>query len=184
MRLVAVTILALQPLVMAGVANVEFGPDFPKSRTLTSSATPSTVSANTASLTSSPNPVIDCTDVSKSIDPSCWDTLGMAGWLVRWNATTQTCNQTEIWSICFLREAYGTPGCDCSKLGSVSCVAPQLGAVPHDAHIFYAAYNIYGAQHCPVEVSPSVADSCSSYGAILQCLANSPLRHKLPARYQ
>lgn len=68
----------------------------------------------------------------------------MNEWMFNWNFTTKTCNRTEIWSNCFLREADGTAGNDCSKLGSVSCPAPALATQPIDAHTFYGAYNIYG----------------------------------------
>ena len=69
----------------------------------------------------------------------------MDQWMSNWNKTTKTCNQTEIWSSCFLRLAFEDTGFDCSTIGSLECPAAQLGQTPHEAHAFYGAYNIWGA---------------------------------------
>lgn len=109
---------------------------------------PSTVSATTAQnssdarLSSSPN----CTDLSGitgATYPSCWNSLGMFEWMMKWNSSTTACKPEEIWSSCFLRLAYGSDGYDCSTLGSLNCTAPRLGGPVTDPRIFYGAYNIY-----------------------------------------
>ena len=88
---------------------------------------------------------VDCTDVSSSsaVSASCWNLLGMQDWMYRWNAL-KNCKQGEIWSSCFLNLAFEGTNYDCSMLGSLNCTAPELGEVPHEAHAFYGAYNIWG----------------------------------------
>ena len=112
-----------------------------------------TVSATTAHnssathLSSTPN----CTNlgsITGATYPSCWNSLGMFEWMMKWNTSTTTCKPQEIWSSCFLRLAYGSAGYDCSTLGSLNCTVPRLGGPVTDPHIFYGAYNIYGRQ-CP-----------------------------------
>ena len=83
-----------------------------------------------------------CNTVS-SFDPSCWDSLGVADYLKKWNASTPICygqdqaNQTganfnstagsdccnagEAWSTCFLRLAYKQPGHDCRNINPQDC---------------------------------------------------------------
>ena len=111
----------------------------------------SSTSANAMTSASAPALPINCTDVSNSTSPSCWEQLKMFEWILNWNKTTTACEIDEIWSNCFLRLAYQKEGLDCSTLGSLDCPAPQVGQRPHTAQVFYGAYNIYGKvqQHPP-----------------------------------
>lgn len=141
-------ILAIAPLISASIGDVFVGPRPQKTSSL--SQTFSATSTSSPSATSAPTPAVNCTNVSTSIDPSCWDALEMNDWTFNWNFTNKTCNKTETWSNCFLREAFGTFRNDCSKLGSVSCPAPILGTPPYEAHVWYGVYNIYGERCGPL----------------------------------
>ena len=110
---------------------------------LTTTSTPSS-SAATASASALAAQVINCSDITTNIEPSCWDTLGMNEWMFNWHFTTTTCNSGEIWANCFLRLSYGSGNYDCSRLGSLRCSGPALGGPPSTAQYFYGAYSIYG----------------------------------------
>lgn len=133
------SILCFAPLLLSAAPGVD-PPNYSSSQS--NARTPS---ATTAKSTSTPN----CTDLSNStgaVYPSCWDILGMDEWMFEWNSATMTCKGEEIWSTCFLRLAYGSAGYDCSTLGNLKCVAPQLGGPVTDARVFYGAFSIYGTR--------------------------------------
>ena len=118
---------------------------------------PTSTGASGSSVSSISNPSstlldsesVDCTDVSSSseISPTCWNSLDMQDWMFHWNVLSN-CKQSEIWSSCFLNLAFEGTEYDCSMLGSLNCTAPELGEVPHEAHAFYGAYNIWGMHKC------------------------------------
>ena len=108
---------------------------------------PTTSTTSTSpSITSQPN-VTDCKDISTGVSLYCWDALDMTDWMFSWNRTT-VCELDEPWSTCFMRLSSGIADQDCSTIGSQSCKEPAIatpsGAIT-EAHVFYGAYNIWGA---------------------------------------
>ncbi len=113
-------------------------------------------------------PSLDCNDPSTGLAPLCWLSLNMTTYMHDWaraaapsgasahiekkrvpatttaTTTVPSCGDGQTWSTCFLQQAGGGSGADCSSFGATSCVAPVPGRVGVSAYMFYGAYNIYG----------------------------------------
>ena len=78
--------------------------------------------------------ITDCYNLTQGLNASCWDlvprNIGMEAWLTRWNKTTDTCQQGEMWANCFMRLA-GLPSSAskpirCDVIGYDVCPTPTL----------------------------------------------------------
>ena len=100
---------------------------------------------------------VDCETVTTGLSSSCWDQLNVNTWMQNWMVTTSPnatngaaaqCKDNELWSTCFLRLGLEVTGRDCFKIGTnggnSTCPMPRLGYPPHDPHMFYGVWNIYG----------------------------------------
>ncbi|KAL8847632.1 MAG: hypothetical protein Q9221_007320 [Calogaya cf. arnoldii] len=98
-------------------------------------------------------------DMSTPYNKTCWDTLGVANYILKWEQDTPKCppgNNTciktgcidkEPWSSCFLRLATGTPDYNCAQINIGHCTLEGFPLKDLDSidmpMIRYTARNIF-----------------------------------------
>lgn len=68
--------------------------------------------------------------------------------------TAQVCGDDQSWSSCFMQQATGTSGADCSTVNATNCTKPIAGKAGVSVQMYYGAYNIYGKDTFPQSSFP------------------------------
>ncbi|KAI9758638.1 MAG: hypothetical protein M4579_002949 [Chaenotheca gracillima] len=115
-----------------------------------------------------------CTDLSATVDSSCWDALGIPDWLNAWYPRTKCgpdavddakcCTASEAWSTCFLRLSQPTSGSDCTEIDSCNTYIPNINVDASIApQVHYVVYNIYSkySMTSDIEKEADIADVCA-----------------------